>query len=113
MKKWNTIGLAVLHISASFAPFLSGLIFHSSPLAGIVGGLTSLTLIGALLSRALRVDDDYEMMMSALEVSPKLDDDEITLPQARLPEEPSTGVKMRTVTEVPRVISWHGKRGNG
>lgn len=114
--KWSTIGLAILHICAALAPFFAGLLFQEHLFLGIMAVLFAGILTTALISRALRVDEDQDMLMSALTV-PLLDDDEDTLPEAICPiiTEPVTGVKHKTVdpNDAPRVITWHGKRGRG
>jgi len=112
--KWSVIGVVGLHILGSLSPFVTGLAFHSSPALGCVGLLVSALFLTAVLSRALRVDEDCEMLMSALG-APLLDDDEETLPNAVMPitvTEPVTGVKHKTIANAPpRVVTWHGKRG--
>lgn len=114
--KWSTVGLVALHVFAALSALTSGLLLRESPFLGCMALMLSGMLVAALVSRALRVDEDQDMLMSALS-APLLDDDEDTLPEAVCPitTEPVTDVKHKTVdpNETPRVITWHGRRGRG
>lgn len=108
MKK-QYIAVTVLHVLTALVPLLSGLAFRPDPALGCVGLLVSALFLTALLSRALRIDDECEMMRVALEDPQEAPTDPM-IPVA----EPVTGVKHKAVSdEPPRITTWHGKRGNG
>lgn len=106
--KSNTVLLAVLHILASFLPFVGGLLMHLSLPLGCLSAVIGSLFMTAILSRAFRIDDEYEMMRIALE-DPQDAPTDPMIPVA----EPVTGVKHKTISEPPRIVTWHGKRGNG
>lgn len=110
MKSHATL-IACLHVTASFLPFLGGLTMRESIPLGCFFSVAGALFMTAILSRAFRVDDEHEMMRIALE-DPQ---DAPTDPMIPISVgEPITGVKHRIVeNDVPRIVSWHGKRGNG
>ena len=112
--KLNTFLLVSLHLLASIVPFLAGLAFQSSIVAGSFGLVMSALFMTGLLARDLRIEDECEWMREAIVAPPTDPDEAITLPQIQIPsfEEPSTGVKHKAVdVDVPNVVTWHGQRG--
>jgi len=100
MKKWNMIGLGVLHALTLFTPFLSGALTTRRLSRRSALGISD-TVRSGLVSRAFRAMPNANLLMSALD-SPTVTDEEVTLPRSATQAEPSTGVGASLRLTCPR-----------